>query len=171
MTSARILLSKANSVAIGRLPAADWFELEKALGVLPSDYKDIVSTFGLGSFGDMVLFHPAHSSDRLRLPNACLRAREFLAGMGSAAVNGALTVYPLILADVASRRYLLHGAPGWAILDFEMERVNDLGGDLVSFISEAYDSLTHASPLSRLASTIWKGSPDGGTEPLFRPAR
>lgn len=170
VSDAEQLLRFGSPSAVGRLTAGDWLPLERELGPLPADFKAIVSVFGYGSFGDLVFLHPKHPVARLRLPEGFRLNRTFLQQLGSEAVDQVLQEFPLLLGAAGTRRYLLHGGQGWALLDFEDEGVLEIGSDLIAVLAEAYVSLSQPSPWTPIATTVWKTGPDGSTAPFFSAA-
>jgi hypothetical protein len=158
------LLRYGKPSRLGRLDESEWAKLEKSLGALPPDFKVLVSTFGLGSFGDLILFHPEYQNPMFRLPEGSQVGRGVLA---DEAFTDVLSRFPNILGYVSPRRYLLYGSEGWAIVDSEMESTDKIGSDLGEFIRKAFESLDRGGQLAPLARTIWKSSQDGSVTPFF----
>lgn len=154
----------------GLVSDSEWLEVEANFQSLPDDYKRILSAFGFGGFGDFVLFHPSSKHPMFGLPEGSQSAADFLSSQGSDVVDDALREFPLVLGCPAERRYLVHGEKGWAILDFEMESVDFIGSDLISFLGEAYESLSEPGRFTSIARTIWKSSCDGSQDKFFTPS-
>jgi hypothetical protein len=168
MTKAIELIRYAKPAPSGCLSPADWAQIEDRLGGLPIDFKDLVSTFGFGRFGDLYLFHPLFPlNSGLRLPEACSSTKAFLKDQRSEIIDLALSKYSLPLGHLASRRYLLSGESGWALVEFDTEEYLEVGDSIIAFLESAYKGLTEDNQWSPLAEAIWKSSPTGIRDRFF----
>jgi len=155
---------------LGRLNSIDIAKIESLIGTLPGDFTIISSVYGLGSFGDLVLFSPYHPKPMFSIPEGVILAREFLIRQDKA-FEGLFESSGRILGYIGTRRYLHFRAGRWAIVDFEMSSVTSIGRDLVLFIDKTYKSLREGGENSDLAQTIWKGAIDGVKASFFTPAK
>jgi hypothetical protein len=151
-----------------------FIEIEQRLGFqLPPDFKDLLTVFGLGGFGELSLFHPDGPSDMLRLPEAVWDSHALFQVI-SDYVNRRLPADPtdnlLILGMLMPRSYLLWDSiSGWEIYDTEMSRAVNLGSDLRVFLWKAYsDWLNSCSGLhSVVAYDIWGDFKNTSIRPFF----
>jgi hypothetical protein len=154
---------------VGTLSVHQWTNLEKRLGQLPSDYKETISLFGHGSFGCMSLLHPLTTSKYTNLEyNESELMSQFRVYLKAS--REFIEAGPRILG-LGPERYAfcwLHGK--WWHLDFEMDRVTDLGPSIVAFIHDAYRTATGKDRRFPIGESIW-ATGDGDGLPFFQPAR
>lgn len=143
--------------------AIDFNPLDRYLGfILPDDYKDILTCFGPGAFGELVLFHPLWGSVDFRLPDAVFSAHKCLHGFMDFAAAPSLEFS--ILGYLSPRRYLIYQhLIGWSFFDSEYEELCFCGRDLRRVIMSAYKSGSLAeSADSALGKMIWLEDEDSG---------
>lgn len=153
-------------------PITDFGYIEKTLGMaLPDDFKQILSTFGMGAFGELFLFHPNNTRESLRLPGGVLRTRELLLSVADQFNVPRLKKYAekcLVLGELRSRTYLMFDTEDnvWLFYDTEMETVAIIGVGLCGFLMRAYQTMINNEDSSdefALAQRIW----DEPTPPFF----
>jgi hypothetical protein len=86
---------RLNSVAepIESPTAQDWMSVEEELGIgLPADYKELVTMFGSGHFGELSLLNPVSSSEYTRL--SLLNLQEFSDRVNQSARSASISLYP-----------------------------------------------------------------------------
>jgi hypothetical protein len=164
------LLAFGSPSRIGKTSAAKWSVVERVCGSLPADYKNLISTFGYGSFGDLVLFHPLARAEFNNLPRGERVALKILRAEASDVLNGFLLRMPRILGRGPERRFLAHDQDGWWFLAWDVEEISPIGKDLCEFIHDTFASLHKRKPLW-LAESIWKTPQDGSRRAVFDPAR
>jgi hypothetical protein len=167
---AAVLMEFGSPGAIGKLTEAEWAEIERSHGALPQDYKDLISTFGFGSFGDILLFHPLSSYPRTSLDEGEKDALEFLRDQEES-IAGFLDQDTRILGEGPERHYFAFKGQRWWHIDWEMGDVYDIGPDLVGFIRVAYTTILNADDSLEIAYAIWKDSSPKSPSKFFRPAR
>ncbi len=147
------------------------FELQLG-GELPQEYKRLLEVFGLGSFGELRLFHPDRSRLSLRLPDAVFEARELLRSLGEQydlEKFHQIAESSFVLGEIGARRYLLwdKSVKEWIVWDTEMDRKTRIGYSLAEFLLRAYDAVLRKDEGDeswQVGSVMWSGDE---TPPLF----
>ncbi len=170
MRSASRLLRFGSPSHLGLIAISHWRDIESHCGALPVDYKDLISTFGYGSFGDFALFHPEARRSRSNLMQGEKEAREMIAAERSDVLDTFLRGGARILGIGPERRYWAYDGHGWFSIAWDVEEIESVGNDLCEFIHAAYESLSSGRP-RHLAEAIWKSSLDGSRDRFFTPAR
>lgn len=118
---------------------------------LPLDYLDILSTFGVGDFGGLCLFHPDANDLELRLPDGCFLSSELLAPFNFPAPS---LVEGIVLGRLGGRKFLVYrNGDGWSFFDSEDECYEQIGPNLVEFLHHSYFGLD--SDKQKWGEIIW----------------
>ena len=161
------LLEYAAPSAIGRIALEAWAPIEGTHGLLPAEYKEIISALGFGSFGAITLLHPRSTYEVTNLGSGRVIFWDILRESFPEASEFLIDSRSIL--GLGPERHVIAWVNSWWHIDFEMQEMQDMGHSLCRFLLSEYQTAISNPSGQRTGNSVWSTG-SGRPSDFFSPA-